>query len=376
MSYSLATLWHERQRFLPGVLAVAFSALLIALQCGLLLGLFSITSLPVDTTHADIWVGSPKVESVDLGRPISESYLTRLAMQPGVSDCELYMQGFAYWTKPESGSELCMIVGSRLDMESLGLLDLLKSDKYRHLVPLLTEPGAILVDKSERQRLGLSDDPVGTTAKINEQTVRIVGEVEGVKSLAGPYVFTSVQTARALMRMTQDQTTYVIARCSNPEPVVKHLNDAYVKDLMAMTREELSWNSRCHWLIKTKAGFALGLAAALGLMVGAVVTSQTLYAATAASMREYAVLRALGIPQWRLAATVLMQSFWIGIVGVGLALPSAYALARGAERLHVPVQLPLWLTGGAVAITLATALVSGLMALRSLRLVEPAVLLR
>ena len=30
MSYSLATLWHERQRFLPGVLAVAFSALLIA----------------------------------------------------------------------------------------------------------------------------------------------------------------------------------------------------------------------------------------------------------------------------------------------------------------------------------------------------------
>jgi len=39
MSYSLATLWHERQRFLPGVLAVAFSALLIALQIGLLLGL-------------------------------------------------------------------------------------------------------------------------------------------------------------------------------------------------------------------------------------------------------------------------------------------------------------------------------------------------
>ena len=40
MSYALATLWYERQRFLPGVLAVGFSALLIALQCGLLLGLF------------------------------------------------------------------------------------------------------------------------------------------------------------------------------------------------------------------------------------------------------------------------------------------------------------------------------------------------
>src|SRR5437588_550503 len=61
MSYSLATLWHERQRYVPGVLAVGFSALLIALQCGLLLGLFSITSIPVDHTRADIWVGSPEV---------------------------------------------------------------------------------------------------------------------------------------------------------------------------------------------------------------------------------------------------------------------------------------------------------------------------
>ena len=44
--------------FLPGVLAVAFSSLLIALQCGLLLGIFSITSIPIDHTRADIWMGA------------------------------------------------------------------------------------------------------------------------------------------------------------------------------------------------------------------------------------------------------------------------------------------------------------------------------
>jgi putative ABC transport system permease protein len=48
VNYSLATLWHERPRFLPGIGAVAFSAVLIALQSGLLLGLFRITSIPVD----------------------------------------------------------------------------------------------------------------------------------------------------------------------------------------------------------------------------------------------------------------------------------------------------------------------------------------
>src|SRR6185436_8278990 len=97
MSYSLATLWHDRQRYLPGVLAVAFSALLIALQCGLLLGLFSITSLPVDHTDADIWMGAPSVLSVDLGGPIRDANLFRLQGQPGIERAEIYLQGFSYW---------------------------------------------------------------------------------------------------------------------------------------------------------------------------------------------------------------------------------------------------------------------------------------
>ncbi len=71
-SYSLSMLWYERARYLPGVLAVAFSSLLIALQCGLLLGLFAITSIPIDHTHADVWLAAPKVLSVDLGEPIGD----------------------------------------------------------------------------------------------------------------------------------------------------------------------------------------------------------------------------------------------------------------------------------------------------------------
>ncbi|GIW80140.1 MAG: hypothetical protein KatS3mg105_1947 [Gemmatales bacterium] len=82
MSYSLITLWHERRRYLPGILAVGFSALLIALQCGLLLGLFSITSIPIDHSKADLWIGSPQVLAVDLGRPIPTSLRSRIASIP------------------------------------------------------------------------------------------------------------------------------------------------------------------------------------------------------------------------------------------------------------------------------------------------------
>lgn len=372
MSYSLQTLWFERQRFLPGVLAVAFSALLIALQCGLLLGLFSITSIPVDRTKADIWIGSPEVLSVDLGSPIKESYFTRVAAQPEVTQCETYIQGFAYLNKPNGGRELCMVIGSRLDGDALGLVEDLKARP--ELVALLSEPGAIVVDESELERLGIKG--IGDTTKISDQRVRVVGLLRGLKSLAGPYVFCSIRTARAALHLGSDETTYVLARSDNPREVVARLNAAYKNDMWSFTSDDFSLRTRMHWLTKTKAGIALGCAAALGLLVGAVVTSQTLYAATAASLREYAVLRALGIPRWRMAMTVVAQSFWVGVAGVALALPAAFALAHGAEMLRVPLPLPNWLIVAAAGITMAMALLSGLAALRSLRLVEPAVLLR
>src|SRR5437868_6255314 len=122
MSYSLITLWHERQRYFPGVLAVAFSALLIALQSGLLLGLFTIMSIPIDHAAADVWVGCTDVLSVDLGRPIPEAWLARLAMQPEVERVEPTMQGFAFWNRPDGGTEACMVVGSRLDRGALGAI--------------------------------------------------------------------------------------------------------------------------------------------------------------------------------------------------------------------------------------------------------------
>jgi putative ABC transport system permease protein len=134
--------------------------------------------------------------------------------------------------------------------------------------------------------------------------------------------------------------------------------------------------SRLHWLTKTKAGIALGCAAALGLLVGAVVTSQTLYAATAASLREFAVLRALGVPRWRMAASVLVLAFWVGLAGLAAAALVVFGLAEAAGAARVPLLLPTWLLGSAAAVTLAMAMLSGIAALRSLRRVEPALLLR
>jgi putative ABC transport system permease protein len=266
-----------------------------------------------------------------------------------------------------------MVIGSRLglDGQALGTVEELTPP----LRTLLQEPNAIILDDSELDRLGIKG--VGDVAEITGNRVRVVGLVHGVKSIAGPYIFCSYETAGKLLRMMPGDTSYVLAKVSNPAeaPAIVERLRKYEK-LSAFTSREFSVRSRMHWLIKTKAGIALGYAALLGLLVGGVVTSQTLFAATVASLREYAVLRALGIPRWRMASTVLAQSFWVGLAGVTLAVPTVFGLAGLADMVGARVELPWELLSGAVVVTMLVALLSGLFALRSLRLAEPAALLR
>jgi putative ABC transport system permease protein len=371
MSYTLSTLWYERQRYLPGVLATAFSTLLVALQCGLLLGMFSFASLPVDHTRADIWVGGHVIATVDRGYPIPADYLARVAAEPAVERCEVYVQGFAYWARDDGGAALAMVIGSRLDDGALGCVDELTPE----LRDRLLEPGAVVVDESDVDRLGVRG--VGDGAEVGGRRVRVVGLVRGTRGLAGAYVFCSVPTARQVLGLRGDQATYVLARCHDPAdvPAVAARLRA-CPTLSATPSDELSRRTRLHWLTQTRAGMALGGAAALGLLVGAVVTSQTLAAATAASRREYTVLWALGIPRRRMVGAVLAQAFWVGAGGVVLALPPVYGLAWAADALGVSVLLPGWLLAGTLALTLGTALVSGGLALRALWRMELATLLR
>ena len=72
----------------------------------------------------------------------------------------------------------------------------------------------------------------------------------------------------------------------------------------------------------------------------------------------------------------MVLSFWVGLAGVGIALPLAWLLAELANWAGTRVRLAPDLVAGAAAVTMAMALLSGLVALRSLRLLQPAQLLR
>jgi putative ABC transport system permease protein len=377
MSYALTIVWRERTRFLPAMLAVAFSATLIAVQCGLLLGLLAVSSRPIDNTRADIWIGSPSVPSLGFGHPIPSAWRSRLAAQPEIERSEVYLFGFATWSKPGGGTEQCYVMGSRLEEGSIGAVAELTPALRR----LLTAPGNIIVDEGSLNLLGLQRG-LGEVAEVNNQRVRVVGLLRTIKTVGlAPGIFCSLRTAAILLPFLGQQpghTTYVLGRCRRAQdaPAVAARLQRENPLMTVMTQDEFSARTRWHWLLKSKAGIHLGFCALLGLIVGAVVTSQTLYAATMASLREFAVLRALGIPRWQISRLVFLQSFWIGIVGIAVGFLVILGIERMVAVIGLDLLLPSWLLAATAGSTLFMACGSGLLALRSLQQADPAVLLR
>jgi len=374
MTYALTTIWYEKSRFLPAVLAVSFSAVLIAVQSGILIGLLSTISIPVDKAEADLWVGYPGVRSVDLGRPIPERWAARVEAQPEVIRTEPAVIGFSLWTRVASRDapatpEVITVVGTRLNSGSLGAVEYLRDRP--ELMAKLIEPNTVALDESDLGRLGMHG--IGDQAEVAGHRIKIVAIVRGYRSIGGPYVFCSLDTARKLVRDPPGGATYHLAKCRTPEDasIVAERLGGY-RQMSAFTKTQLSYRSRLYWMTTTKAGIAVGFTAILGLLVGSVVTSQTLYAATAASRREFATMRAMGIPRRRLQLNVVEQSLWVGVFGVLAAVPVTLFLAWLLEAIGSTVEMHPLVIGSTILITLVMALGSGLAALRSVQGVDPA----
>lgn len=373
MRFVLITLWFERRRFLPAGLAVAFSALLVALQCGLLVGTFSAVSIPVDHTRANLWIGGPGTDSVDINRRIPADRWRQRLIGADVVAAEPYVQDFAFWRRPDGGTELVLAIGGRLEPDSLGRVAELTPD----LCTRLREPGAVVLDEADLGRLGVTG--VGARAEVNGRAVRVVGTVRGLRGLQGPYLFCSPRTARTILNMSAGQASFLLVQCRRPADaaaVAARLEAEYPRQLSAWTASDLSERSQWHWLTKTGGGIALLCAAALGLVVGAVITGQTLRSATAASVREFAVLRALGTPRRRIRAVVLAQSLVVGVVGTAAAVPLVYGLAAVAGWFNARAVVGAGLMAGTAAITLGMSALAGVSALRALRQADPVLLLR
>ena len=373
-SIALKTLLFDWRRFAPAAVAVGFSGLLVLLQAGLILGVFSLASVYVTKSSADLWVGFPGVQSIDLGRPIGGETELLLRTDPRVAQVEPFYWGSGEWRTSRHGMVNVYIVGVDPSPDAMVLADALPSD----LRMALAEPDAVLVDRADLDKL---ETAVGALAEINGRQVRIVGVTDGLRALGGVNVIASLATARRLDPSigSGEGAAYFTARLNDPSQA-----RATVADLRAigrtrgfepMTSQAFADRSVRYWLAESGAGVAFVFGSAVAILVAVIVTSQTLAAAVAASLKDYAALRALGFTVGALRAIVLAQTAWIAAAGVVLAGALTAILVFLARLKATPLVLTPVMAIAAIGLVVLVALGSGLWALRRVARADPAALL-
>lgn len=365
------TLLHEWRRFLPALLAVAFSALLLLVQAALVQGIFGSAAVFVRASGGQLWAGYPGTQSVDLGRAIAPDTELALRQDPAVRHVEPFRWIDADW---RAGSGALSIYVSGIDTSERALM-------FRALLdaPLrqrLREPEAVIVDRADLDKLGIA---VGGAARINGRSVRVVAALDGLRALGAPIVLASLDTA-ARLQPQEPRHSYYLAELHRPEEteavLARLAPRARALGFELWTREGFAQRSVRFWMLETGAGLAVIFLAGVVALVGALITSQTLMAAVAGSRNEYATLHALGVGRAALRRVVLEQAGWIGLGGLllgGLLALLALALARSHA---VPVAVHGGISALCALAVLLIALISGLAALRSLQRSDPASLLR
>lgn len=371
-SLARASLRMEWRRYLAAVIAVAFSGLLVLVQVALLLGLFGTVTTVIDRGRADLWVVDAGTRSFDLARDMPRRVETLVRVHPEVEGVEPLVLGMGDWRTPQGGRVSVTLIGFDTRAEAIAL----PADLSPALRQAMQRPGAVLADATDLAKLGLEGG--ARIAEVNGQRVEVVGIVEGFRSIGGATLLTSRATAQALLGgQDPERVGYLTLRLA---PGADRLRvaaelEARIPGVRVMTPEDLSALSQSYWLLESGTGVGFLFSTLLGLAVGVAITSQTLRAAVLGSLREYATLRALGVPLGALRRVVLEQSFWIGLAGLALTAVAA-ALLLWAAASVVAVAVPWWAAAATAAFTLLVALGAGFLSLGPLLKTEPAELLR
>jgi putative ABC transport system permease protein len=370
------TLLYEWRKFLPAALAVAFSGCLLLMQAALMFGIFDSASVYIKKSAADLWVGYPGTQTVELGRPIPRDTEMSLRMDADIARVEPFQWLDGDWRGPADRGGVTVFI-SGIDPAADGLM-------FTRVIPpeqrlRLFEPFSVIVDQADLPKLGLD---VGGVATLNGHQVKIVAACVGLRALGGVNIVASLATARRLAVDTADVDTvaYYVASLrpgADPERVRERIRQAWpARHFTIWTKAEFAHNAATYWMFETGAGLGFVFFAFVVFLVGTVITSQTLVAAVASSVREYAMLNALGAGYPALRKVVLEQALWVGSFGilVGAAVSVVLLLLAGGQS--VPLAFDATAAGACAVLVMTIALLSGLMAVRALSHLEPATLLR
>jgi putative ABC transport system permease protein len=215
----------------------------------------------------------------------------------------------------------------------------------------------IVLERSLAERLGA---PPGFSVRVFGESFRVSGEVEGLASILNSVAFVRRQELARVLGI-DGVVSYVLVR-ARPEVRAAELAariETSVPGVTASTREAFARSER-----RVVGDMTTDIVRAMilvGFVIGVAVAGLVAYSATLSQLRDYAILRALGLRARRALALATAQVAATVVAGFLLALAFVWVLAAILPSLSPTLILAIrtgdvaQALGVAAAVTLAAA---------------------
>lgn len=380
MSLALATLLYEWRRYSAAMVALAVAGLLILAEVGMFTGIVKGVTATLDRSRADLIVLPAKMESLinSGGGSLPARLKPQMYMNPEVVEvADWDIDGGRWVNHPKDGKKAVTTFVDINMVDTRPGAVTLPVDFTEDVRRALMEPYAVAIDESQLGRLGVK---LGDDASLNGKTVRVRAILHGYPNVNNASITVSRDTLRLLgLAAKNGKTGPLMLRIADParaEAVRDQLNAGANKQYRAWTRAELSKANQGALMKEQIIGLFITSTVIIGGFIGCAITSMTLRGAILSSIKEFASLRALGVPMGALRGIVFELSLWVGVCGFIATAVLTFGVYLLALKGGVPMGFPLSWDIGVAILLLIIAGVSGLFSLGVLKKSQPADLLR
>jgi len=363
-------------RLLAAAAGVAFAAVLMLVQNGLLEALFtSVTRLYV-SARADLVLVSPLYQSQLATGSFPRRRLYQALAVAGVRKVVPLYLGDATWRNPLTrGRRDISLVAFR---PQPGLFNLPGVDEG---MPSILFSDSVLFDRGSRPEYGpvpelLASHHVETEIGGKHNTVRGLFFLGASFASDGTVLTSDMNFFRIEPGQRSDQVSLGFVFLDQKAPMEKarsQIRALVGNDARVLTRQELVDLEKAFWNDSLPIGFVLNMNMLLGMIIGTVIVYQILYTAVLDSLSEYATLKALGYWDTYLYQVVVSQALILSLLGFlpgyGASL-FVYAVTRRLALL--PIHMTALRAAEVYGLTVLMCAVGGMLATRKLRSADPA----
>ena len=374
----LHQLWHQKLRMLAATMGITFAVVLIFVQLEFREALYASAVRYHDGMDYDLVMLSPKTDFLLVSQQFPRNRLYQAqGFDEVLSVTPVYM-GMAVWRHPTDPKRSRSIFVMGFDPIDNGFGRLISEENHRQL----RIPYQVLFDRLARPEYGPIADLMAERGElpteINDREFTVVDlySVGTSFGLDGGIITSDLNFRRMFPERSESSIDLGLIRLEPGADTLvmqQRIIDDLPGDVRVFTREEFAQLEIDHWATTTPIGYVFTFGVIMGLVVGAIIVYQILYADVQDHLKEYATLLAMGYSHRYLNGVVLQEAVVLAVMGFLPGLGIAIVLYRiSADATQLPMAMS---AGAAIAVfvlTLVMCVFSGLLALRKLRAVDPA----